>query len=867
MKDNFDRKRILGAIVTSIVMNMLFAGIVVAAKISVPPPPFQRVSTVMLHDSVRSVVVEGDTVWFGLTSDVMAFDLKGGRELWTQKLDSSKSADNIALMGGTLVVSSDPEWRETNSMLLAFDARTGKPQWSLPRTGRSSAIGTGNGVIYTSLAPFHISAIDASNGKTRWTAELTERNENSRSDDGELKAVLAVSGRVAVNCGNITYVLEVETGKVIWHDKKSYIFHKLLIATDGVLLLPFEEGTLARELRSGRRLWRNPTVHYGDFAAVFQQWFVLLDNGRLYALNPRDGTTAWSYLMDAKGSSGGWQYGAILGDTLIVRGHQHIGWYDAKGTEIWQGPEETAIRPPIWTDGKSLVCLDGGRLLRYVHSEESEEEELPRDPLSLLMIAEGLVRDFDKLDAAEIKQLASLGDMAFEPLFNAYLKACAAYNLDISSKDSDGYYRRCSDTGDILTKVVTGRRTPELVAAFRKSNSKSAERELLIKLLVMHGSPEQVVPLFLESLQNEGGSGENALLDYIAYSEHPDAVQYMIGQLKDPKARRDRREAAYVNLARIGGKAGLEAVLEERRFRRLLRPLEERLELEKVGSEKKCLSHFEERRKGDQSNLVEERTDEQGRTWGLLQSSVLGSHSDLWIARKVEGHWVEPLFSGVSVQGVTSWAKPRPPEPTVAGKTGNQLAQGAWIDVLPGNSDIARDADGDGLTDLAEQRLGTDPHNKDTDGDGDPDGIDPWPNAAVRELSDAEQVIAAAFEARYHFADGESPAIFFAEEGMKPFEMVGWAGPVIWRSMGEHNKWSLPLEWCYDQGVAFLSFRKVSEGKDWTTKCIRWNDDHTEAYVLISTYYGGLAGTGYGIKLRKIGQQWVVIWMKMEYIS
>ena len=94
-----------------------------------------------------------------------------------------------------------------------------------------------------------------------------------------------------------------------------------------------------------------------------------------------------------------------------------------------------------------------------------------------------------------------------------------------------------------------------------------------------------------------------------------------------------------------------------------------------------------------------------------------------------------------------------------------------------------------------------------------------------QEMSDAEQVLAAAFEARFHFASGESPAIFFAAEGMKPFEMIGWAGPVIWRSAEEHKDWSLPLEWCYEQGVGFLRFGTVSEGKDWTTKYIRWNDD------------------------------------------
>jgi hypothetical protein len=667
-----------------------------------------------------------------------------------------------------------------------------------------------------------------------------------------------------VNCGNITYVMDTVRGKVLWHDKKSYLLSKSLIATDGVLLVPFDEGTVARELKGGRKVWNQPTIHYGDFAAVFQRWFIVLDRGRLQALNPRDGTVAWSRLMGLTGASGGRQYGAILDDTLIVRGMTLFGWFDKSGMELWQGPEETAIDLPIWTDGETLVCLDEKRLLRYVHSEE---KKLPPDPLSLRMMAEGLVQDFEKLDAAEIKQLESLGDSAFEPLFDAYLKACADYNRSRSSKDSYDYYSRCSDLAEVLPKVVTGRRTPELVAAYRACGAEAVEEELLVNLLATHGSPDQVVPLFLESLQKERGTDQNGLLKYIAYSEHPDAVKYMIGQLKDPHAKRERREAAYVNLARTGGKEGVEAVLAQRRSRTLLRPLEQRLELDSVGSRLKDLSHFEEYRRGTQSNLVEEKTDDQGRTWGLLQSSILGSHGDLWIARKVDGHWVEPRFSGVSVHGVTSWAKPKPAEPTVGGKTGEELAAGAWFEVLPRNSDLLRDSDGDGLPDVAEQRLGTDPNNKDTDGDGDPDGIDPWPNAPFRKLSDAEQVLATAFEARYHFADSESPAIFFAEEDMKPFEMVGWAGPVIWRSNGKHKNWSHPLEWCYEQGVAFLSFERVSEGKDWTTRCIRWNGDHTEAYVLISTYYGGLAGTGYGVKLRKIGGQWVVIWMEMEFIS
>jgi hypothetical protein len=43
-------------------------------------------------------------------------------------------------------------------------------------------------------------------------------------------------------------------------------------------------------------------------------------------------------------------------------------------------------------------------------------------------------------------------------------------------------------------------------------------------------------------------------------------------------------------------------------------------------------------------------------------------------------------------------------------------------------ADLERDRDGDGLTDLAEERLLTDPSIADTDEDGLPDGVDPFPH-------------------------------------------------------------------------------------------------------------------------------------------
>lgn len=50
--------------------------------------------------------------------------------------------------------------------------------------------------------------------------------------------------------------------------------------------------------------------------------------------------------------------------------------------------------------------------------------------------------------------------------------------------------------------------------------------------------------------------------------------------------------------------------------------------------------------------------------------------------------------------------------------------------------DLARDTDGDGLTDIAEWAMLLDPKNADTDGDGIPDGSDPLPQVAASHTAD-----------------------------------------------------------------------------------------------------------------------------------
>ena len=67
---------------------------------------------------------------------------------------------------------------------------------------------------------------------------------------------------------------------------------------------------------------------------------------------------------------------------------------------------------------------------------------------------------------------------------------------------------------------------------------------------------------------------------------------------------------------------------------------------------------------------------------------------------------------------------------------------------------LRRDSDGDGVTDLVEERIGTDPHNADTDGDGIDDGKDGLPQVALSGAPSRESEVLAALLPEFHLGAG-----------------------------------------------------------------------------------------------------------------
>ena len=164
--------------------------------------------------------------------------------------------------------------------------------------------------------------------------------------------------------------------------------------------------------------------------------------------------------------------------------------------------------------------------------------------------------------------------------------------------------------------------------------------------------------------------------------------------------------------------------------------------------------------------------------------------------------------------------------------------------------EIQKDSDGDGWTDIEEQRLGLNPHNKDTDGDGLADGEDVCPNFSLREEDQNDEEIKM-FQKAIFVTWGLSGSrhLLLVGPEVKRVHIWGYAGPVIYGP--DVKSWSKDHQY----GAVYASWR------------IRKRRADGDVIVEIVDYEGPLAAGGQDVRLRKVGNQWVVISRRATWVS
>jgi hypothetical protein len=162
---------------------------------------------------------------------------------------------------------------------------------------------------------------------------------------------------------------------------------------------------------------------------------------------------------------------------------------------------------------------------------------------------------------------------------------------------------------------------------------------------------------------------------------------------------------------------------------------------------------------------------------------------------------------------------------------------------------LLQDSDGDGWTDIEEERMGLDPKNRDSDGDGFPDGQDTCPNYPPKkdESEDEEiQILQKAVFAEYGLS--RSRALLLVPSGSKHFQVWGYRGPILY--LDSQASWGKQ----HPEGGIFVSWKITSK-------------TDRDATVSLSDYEGPLAGSGVELHVHKYGNEWFVTEKGSGWIS
>jgi hypothetical protein len=233
-----------------------------------------------------------------------------------------------------------------------------------------------------------------------------------------------------------------------------------------------------------------------------------------------------------------------------------------------------------------------------------------------------------------------------------------------------------------------------------------------------------------------------------------------------------------------------------------------------------------------------------GTTYAVVIASLLGG-TDLF------------LLSTRTPENPQSWSRPKllgPPARPDVTRPAALTFRGAATLVLHAFGmemqfaleEIERDSDGDGWTDLEEGRIGTNPHDTDSDGDGIPDGRDVCPLYAApgaQASDDSATILQKAIFAALALTG--SRQMLYVTPSTPRLHVTGYGGPIVF---------DRPIPKDGSSGGVYVSW-KIRE--------------HTafDAVVEVTDWEGVLAAGGQDVFLKKVLGQWVVVAVKPTWVS
>ncbi len=232
----------------------------------------------------------------------------------------------------------------------------------------------------------------------------------------------------------------------------------------------------------------------------------------------------------------------------------------------------------------------------------------------------------------------------------------------------------------------------------------------------------------------------------------------------------------------------------------------------------------------------------EGSEWAIFRWKRwgFGRRDDYWMTRAVgEGRWSEPVLIDAPALAEINW-------------DGNpQLFWGAEAFVLTEAdrsvhfklSEQTMDSDWDGLSDLMEERLGADPANPDSDGDGVLDGLDGNPLTPRHQtVGDIEEIRQAAFSALFATCDSRDVLYIVDNGDFARQEYYGYGGFILPAAESVAGRFNLA---------------------EITVKI----EGDTTATATIVDWESNMAASGHEARLEKVHGKWVVVAFTLTWVS
>lgn len=851
-----------------ICLVMLLLGMAVATAVAnpvVPPsgssmhPPFRWAESYPFEGELHSWLVRGSTLFLSADDGYGAVDLESGHRFWWRQA-ADEATVSLEYKGDRLWVSVDGEG------LTACRPESGEETWRLPLDTKShvSWFEVAGPRLIVEQEPGVLAAFSLENSQQLWRASILPvdgRRLGKRR--GLTDYVVADEEHLLVSTWDgETLCLNVKTGRILWRrdlgvDDPGNVYLHLIAAGQVLCSDPVRE-LVSLDLLTGRELWTfAPHTDLFDVVRVRDSLVCLDSEASLYGLRLNDGKLRWERSLSA--GEAPMVEGLFAVDTgVVAQLDASLVGLDLDGVRRWSwnlGPTVLGKSCQLTADG---LLISGEVALQRLRM--GAPPPIPESWRERKALARRLLERQGSWTLEEEATFRRLGQASFEaaiPVFRRMIDEV------VREQRADHYGKageRWSRVWPHLRDLAEPRHTSTLIGLAERWERAGLVPDIgLVEWLASHGD-RRGLPFLIRTLAHPNPRFRHDALERISHSTDPEAVGFMLNRLRDPNSEARVRNAAYCNLAGTGGDRGLEAV----RAGGKEGPAGGRMLEEQLGLSRLPLKVDPPLMPGQEeanATLLATHRDARGVLWGLIESSVLGSSSDLWIVREEGKKWRRPRFTGVSdYDGFYR----RAGDPRFSGMTPDEMVEEGWIRTLLSDRLLDRDADGDGWTDYVEQRVGTRVDQPDTDGDGVRDSEDGNPLAGEAPRTEIERALAVAFEARYKFLNYEGGfCLMRFPQGVRPISLPGWNGillavpgnapphPVL-----ENARLGTTHVGCaWEESYVMPGGRRRYREGDLS----RISSDPTEIAFSFTSHWGGCVSESMTVTVRKIQGRWLPV--------